>query len=80
MTHPSEEQVERVAAGLTGKQRDELLAVRAEDCGYLARGDQARLVHAGLAVPPMGSGYYYLSNLGLAVRQFLQSKDKHSDQ
>ena len=64
-----------VAERLTKAQRHELRQVQDEDRGYLARGDQAGLVRAGLAVPPMGQGFMYLSKLGLAVRAILQEND-----
>lgn len=54
---------------LTDDQRRELLLIRDEDNGYLARGDQAGLVRAGLAIPPMGGGFYYLSKHGVALRR-----------
>lgn len=80
-TTPTDTDLAEMAGRLTKAQRNELRAVRDEDRGCLARGDQAELVKAGLAVPPMGSSFYYLSRLGQQLRSYLlrTTKETNSD-
>ena len=60
--------LEALAGRLTDQQVFELMQVRDDDRGYLARGDQAGLSAIGLAEPPHGQGAYRLTILGTQVR------------
>lgn len=68
-----EQKAREIADTLTDAQIHELRLVRDEDQGALARGDQAGLCKAGLAIPPSNCmGFYTLSHLGLQVRALLE--------
>lgn len=63
--------LEELAGQLTDQQVFELMQIRDDDRGYLARGDQAGLSAIGLAEPPRGQGSYRLTILGMQVRASL---------
>lgn len=71
----SRQDAKAVLEGLTEAQLYELRQVRDEDQGALARGDQAGLCEAGLAMPPSNCmGFYMLSHLGLQVRALIEEQ------